>query len=163
MWSSGTLSYRPIVTEKGENSFGRQTLKEQIVFYSCKSAVDLYLLLFLFIKKWSAQENTKTAVTVLFIVAKLWKNTIIELKLLHKLGLHKIEWYSALKTGKLTSHKRHIYNIEKYYWVKEQSLKNIQGYKSNMLHFGRGSAKEEVWWLSGLTKLTIEKAEWGGF
>lgn len=32
-----------------------------------------------------------------------------------------------------------------------------------MLHFGRGSAKEEVWWLSGLTKLTIEKAEWGGF
>lgn len=71
--------------------------------------------------------------------------------------MQKIEWYSALKTGKLTSHKRHIYNIEKYYWVKEQSLKNIQGYKSNMLHFGRGSAKEEVWWLSGLTKLTIEK------
>lgn len=58
--------------------------------------------------KCSAQENTKTAVTVLFTAAKLWKNTIIELKSLHKLGLHKIEWYSALKTGKLTSHKKHI-------------------------------------------------------
>lgn len=59
-----------------------------------------------------------------------------------KLGLHKIEYYSSLKIGELTSEKDICGST--YCQVKDPRLKVIQGNNPNILHFDNDNTKEGI-------------------